>query len=383
LEKLAVKYLTENLNEKELNKLMAWLEKPGNKDKFKTYVRANRNLDTIYKDMDEEKAYQAILRRINNNKTATVRKLYWKVAKYAAAIFIIALASTYFLRDTIFNGSIENATPIIVNNKIEPGIDKATLTLETGEQITLVKGASIQTQNATSNGEQIIYEADNAVDKLAYNYLTVPRGGQFQITLADGTKVWLNSESRLKYPVNFIAGESRQVELVYGEAYFDVSPSTEHKGSDFKVFNNQQEVQVLGTQFNIKAYKDETHIYTTLAEGKVAVNYHGKTQDLSPGQQTDLNSNTNMITVSAVNVDNEISWKEGIFDFKDKPLKEIMKTLSRWYDMEVEFQNQDLQNEHFNGRLKKQYSIEEIMATIKASNIIDTYEINNKKVILK
>src|SRR5690606_40703343 len=123
----------------------------------------------------------------------------------------------------------------------------------------LEKGDSIQTHNAISNGEEIIYN-NNTSRQLVYNYLTIPRGGQFQLTLSDGTRVWLNSETQIKYPVSFTDGESRQVELVYGEAYFEVSHSTEHKGSDFIVYNQNQEVQVLGTEFNIKAYKDDSNI---------------------------------------------------------------------------------------------------------------------------
>ena len=100
--------------------------------------------------------------------------------------------------------------------------------------------------------------------------------------MSDGTQVWLNSESQLKYPVNFIKGQTRQVELVYGEAYFDVSPSVEHNGAKFKVFNQSQEVEVLGTEFNVKAYKDETNIYTTLVEGRVVIDNGALKQSLLP-----------------------------------------------------------------------------------------------------
>ena len=148
--------------------------------------------------------------------------------------------------------------------------------------------------------------------------------------LSDGTKVWLNSESQLKYPVAFNDGETRQVELVYGEAYFDVSPSTAHKGARFKVFNQSQEVEVLGTEFNIKAYKDETNIYTTLVEGKVAISAAGKNQILKPNQQSNLNLETGSIEITTVDVYNETTWIDGIFSFENKPLKEILKVLSRW-----------------------------------------------------
>ena len=145
------------------------------------------------------------------------------------------------------------------------------MTLADGSKIALEKGTPVQTQNANSNGEELIYESSKNTSRLVYNYLTIPRGGQFVIKLSDGTKVWLNSASQLKFPVAFIEGESREVELVYGEAYFEVSPSTAHKGAHFQVYNKKQKVEVVGTEFNIKAYKDESNIYTTLVNGKVNV----------------------------------------------------------------------------------------------------------------
>jgi ferric-dicitrate binding protein FerR (iron transport regulator) len=183
--------------------------------------------------------------------------------------------------------------------------------------------------------------------------------------------------------VSFTDGESRRVELVYGEAYFEVSPSTENRGSDFKVHHDQQEVQVLGTAFNIKAYKDETHIYTTLAEGNVAVNFNGKTQLLSPGEQSVLDGNTNNITINKVNVNIETAWKEGIFNFiQGKSLKEIMAVLSRWYDFDVVFENESLESVRFKGILGKNQNVEEILSAIKSTSI-NNYEINNKTVTIK
>ena len=186
----------------------------------------------------------------------------------------------------------------------------------------------------------------------------------------------------LKFPVDFIEGESRQVELVYGEAYFDVSPSSNHNGADFKVLNDNQEVQVLGTEFNIKAYKDEANIYTTLVEGKVAVDFNGEKQYLQPSQQSNLDINTKDLKVVMVDVYKEISWKDGVFSFRNKPLNDIMKVLSRWYDIKVVFNSQDLEFLTFNGSLDKKLSIAEILSIIASTNNI-SYEIKNKTILLK
>ena len=391
IETIIVNYLTNQASASELDELANWLNSKTNEQLFKTYIKTNHLIDYNMLQFDADHTKKQLLDMIHKEKKVLKMRSFNKRSKYAAAaILIIALASTYFLRDTIFNSNSETITPIIVNNQIEPGIDKATLTLEDGTQVTLEKGTAYQTQNATSNGEEIVYKdgrrktEDGRLenrDELVYNTLTIPRGGQFQITLADGTKVWLNSETQLKYPVSFTDGESRQVELVYGEAYFDVSPSTEHKGSHFKVYNNNQEIEVLGTAFNIKAYKDETNIYTTLVEGKVSIITTTQSQLLAPGEQSKLDTKTKTIQVREVDTFREIAWKDGVFSFKNKSLKEIMASLSRWYDMDVIFENKDLESVHFNGTLYKSQSIEEILAFLKST--INTYEINNKTIILK
>lgn len=333
----------------------------------------------IVKAINKEERWKQLKSKIN----VPVRKLYWKYTVTAASIVI--LISTAFWLTKPENPSEQQFTePIIVNNQIETGTNKATLTLEDGSQVALEKGTAYQTTNVKSNGEEIVYEAgERNKAGIVFNTLTIPRGGQFYIVLSDGTKVWLNSESEIKYPVAFADGETRQVELVYGEAYFNVSPSTDHKGSKFKVFNQSQEVEVLGTEFNIKAYKDETNIYTTLVEGKVAVNTKNKNQLLIPNQQLNLDITTNNIAVSLVDIRTETSWKDGSFNFiKGKPLKEIMITLSRWYDVEIVFENKSLETVIFKGVLRKQQSIEEILSSIK-SVVITNYEINNKTIYIK
>nr|WP_276520152.1 FecR family protein [Aestuariivivens sediminis] len=246
------------------------------------------------------------------------------------------------------------------------------------------KGNPIQTQNAISNGEEIVYKnKEQEVVELVFNHLTVPRGGQFVIELSDGTQVWLNSESQLKYPVNFMEGQAREVELVYGEAYFDVSPSTAHNGARFKVLNKAQEVEVLGTEFNIKAYRDETNIYTTLVEGKVALEYNGKRQNLSPSFQSNVDVVSQTVSIGKVDIKSVVSWKMGVFSFRGKPLKEIMKVISRWYDVDVVFENKELEKITFKGVLGKNQNLEEILETIKTLSIINNYKINGKIITLE
>lgn len=317
--------------------------------------------------------------KIKNKITVPVFKLNFKKYVAVAALLALFISISYlYLQD---DSDKNNNIPTIVNAG-EPGSNKAILTLEDGSEVVLEKGSLYQNSNTTSNGKELVYNKDQKKSEIKYNQLTVPRGGQFFIKLSDGTKVWLNSDSKLIYQVSFIEGEIRQVELVYGEAYFDVSPSSVNKGSTFKVIHKKQEIQVLGTQFNIKAYSDEDNIYTTLVEGEIALTAQKHKHILKPNQKANLHINDNSFTLSEVDVYNEISWKDGVFSFEDKSLKEIMIVLSRWYDVEIEFQNKSIEKEEFIGVLGKNQNLESILLNIKSFGIIKGFKIQNKKVIL-
>lgn len=394
--KLISLYTTKEISEAEFNELQQWLnEAPENEVLFTEFLllyKKSRQVsfaDTI----DTDKAWNTIVSKLENPLVQNIEQKETKVFsiknnwfKYAAAAILVGLlTTTYVFRNNFSNNPIEVAPAIVNTNiKIEAGTDKATLTLEDGSVVELKSGNTFQTKNASSNGKQIVYKnGQQSQTKTAYNYLTIPRGGQFFIKLSDGTQVWLNSESQLKFPVAFVEGETRQVELVYGEAYFDVSPSTKHKGSKFKVLNKSQEVEVVGTEFNIKAYKDETNVFTTLVEGKVNVTMANRKERLTPNQQLNLNTITNVSVLKSVDVYDEIAWKEGVFSFKRKSLEDIMIVLSRWYDLEVKFANPELKKSGFNGIVGKDQKIEDILETIKSYGVIKEYKIINKTVILK
>lgn len=379
---ITVKFLNNEASVKELNQLSSWIEEnPSNGAAFKDYLN-------IYHTLDKRQAFDAMqaYRKTENiiNTKQNNRKVFrLNIYKYAAAAVLVGvLLTTYLFKQGSIFGSDDMVTPVIVNNEIKPGANKAVLTLDDGKEIVFEKGTSLHTDNAISNGEEIIYEAHDG-ERLAYNTLTIPRGGQFFVKLSDGTQVWLNSQTQLKYPVNFTEGESRKVELVYGEAYFDVSPSTDHKGADFEVYNDKQLVHVLGTEFNVKAYHEENKVYTTLVEGKVEISSKKEKYILKPGEQSSLNKDTRKLSVEMVDVYRQISWKEGVFSFKRMTLQDIMTILSRWYDMDVVFENEELKQRGFNGSLGKEQPIEQILENIKSFGVIKNYEIRNKQVILK
>ncbi|MDD7884673.1 FecR family protein [Flavivirga sp. 57AJ16] len=380
IEIIIVKFLNREINEDELKTLELWLSNEDNATIFNRFVKTDYIATSLNSkdnfDLSEaKKSVKNRLRTLNKSKRTNLIK-YLSIAAVIALLFALPVL--------LNNDKTDPNKPIIVKNHIETGTDKATLTLEDGTHITLKKGQNYTTDNIISNGEKLIYNIPKAtVRETKYNYLTIPRGGQYFVKLSDGTQVWLNSESKIKYPVNFVEGKTRMVELIYGEAYFDVSPSTNHHGALFKVKSRMQEVEVMGTKFNIKSYQDENIVYTTLVEGKVAVDNGSEKAYLKANQQSQISLSNKDIIVKNIDVYNATSWVNGIFSFESKPLKEIMKVLSRWYDTDVVFVDKKIEDIKFIGILSKNQNIEDILITIKELGFINAYKIDGKKIILK
>jgi hypothetical protein len=345
-----------------------WLEEFGSENIVK-----NRMLLNIHEFIQAEESKQ------------TKRIVIFKrpVFRYAVAAAVLLFVFFNLYLDSPSSSKTNQVSTL--NSTIKIGTDKATLTTEDGTNIVLEKGETYISNNVVSDGKELVYSQGNqSKSEVVYNYLTIPRGGQFLLKLSDGTRVWLNSESKLKYPVSFNQGESREVELLYGEAYFDVSVSSKNGGTKFTVVHELQEIEVLGTEFNVKAYKDEDNIFTTLVEGKIVLNIENRQAELDPNQQFILNvTNKSTVVISKIDVYSEIAWKRGLFSFKDKPLKDIMKVLSRWYDVDVVFEDKTLEDVRFKGVLNKNQNIEEILKLIQNTNFINAYDIKDNKIILK
>ncbi|NQX42210.1 FecR domain-containing protein [Pedobacter steynii] len=265
----------------------------------------------------------------------------WKKIMAAATIVLISGISLYFYRQHM--PDLTTPKTEIVND-VKPGANQAVLTLANGKRIVL--NASVNGEIAEQSGIRIRKTADgqliytlsdsgtaaNSGGPVAFNTIETPKGGQYQINLPDGTRVWLNAASSLKYPVRFDRKE-RKVSL-QGEGYFEVAKD---KHKPFKVNSGTQELEVLGTHFNINSYADEPSSKTTLLEGAVRLFPHGG-QDLilSPGQQAVLASGR--MKVAMVDPEEVLAWKNGNFVFNDEGLETIMRKISRWYDVEVSYQ---------------------------------------------
>ena len=379
---ILVKYLSKEANIDEIEELDRWLIKKENISIFNSYVQTDYFTSIFMTKYDLQMAKSKIHNRIRLIERRNKLERYKKIAFAASIILLVGVS--------LFNQFYFNET-IIIKDPIIIGTDKAVLTLENGDQVILEKGQKFQNKTVNSDGKELTYTIKNRSssnsknEKIASNFLTIPRGGQFSLNLEDGTKVLLNSDSKIKYPVKFIKGKNRQVELLYGEAFFDVSSSQNNNGSEFIVSTKTQKINVLGTKFNIKAYSEDDIITTTLVEGKVKVG-NGKNQILlSPNQQSKVDSNSPVINVSDVDVSQQISWINGLFSFNDTSLEDIMHTLSRWYDLEFVFKSANQKGFIFSGILERTKSIEDILLIIEktsSSNEIN-FEINNKTIIIE
>ena len=376
IDNLIVKFLEDRISMEESKLLTKWLnDNEQNQNYFNDFVEI-AHLTNAPKAFDHEEALRRT-RLVFNRRKKTKPNFFRYVV---AAVIVLFVALVLSVKDNF--AEIDAPPPVTVNPIIQPGTDRAILTLEDGSQVALEKGKTFQTDKLKSEGEGIVYkDSKDKHREVLYNYLTIPRGGQFFIQLSDSTKVWLNSESKLKYPVEFPDGQDRVVELVYGEAYFDVSPSTQNKGSGFIVKNQRHDIAVLGTEFNVKAYNDEQTTYTTLVEGKVTVKSPTFEKTLKPSQQSKVFSG-GKVEVDYVDVYTQIAWKDGVFKFVDKPLKDIMKVIARWYDVDITFLNKELETKQFIGTIKKDQGIEEILSIMKSSSI-NTYQVNDRTIILQ
>ncbi|QDO95501.1 DUF4974 domain-containing protein [Formosa sediminum] len=379
MKSIIAKFIANTITEDELKLLYKWLEKTENQHEFKQYVVDYHDVNLATLKNDVNAAYGKVKHAINNNddKLKKVIPLYKrKFIRYAVAVLVLVTIGLFFLTK---NTLVEN-TKVSIN----PGTNKATLTLADGSHLILDSLTQYQNNILTSSGKEIRYKkVDNKTNSIEYNYLTIPRGGQYHIVLSDNTEVWLNSESQLKYPVNFITGKPREVELVYGEAYFEVSPSTKHEGSKFKVINLDQTIEVLGTKFNIKSYKGESQVYTTLVEGKVAINTKSDSKLLIPNEQAIYNIENNNLIIRDADVRGDIAWRHGEFVFQKKSLLDISKVLTRWYDVEFKFLNESLRDKRFNGEFNKNQNLETILELIQDTNKIKNYRIEGKLIVLE
>jgi ferric-dicitrate binding protein FerR (iron transport regulator) len=250
---------------------------------------------------------------------------------------------------------------------LPPGRDAAILTLADGKIVNLEKAPG---NIVNSNGMQIIntngllqYQGKTSDHRLVYNTLSTARGNQYQLQLEDGTKVWLNSASTLRFPVAF-KGAERKVELS-GEAYFEVA---HNPAKPFKVVMDKQVIEVLGTHFNVNGYKDEAVVRTTLLEGSLRTSIaNGESSLIKPGEQSVLRD-AHLTINHSPDVEKVMAWKNGWFEFDQMDLDAIMRQVSRWYDVDIEYEG-NLPNEKYGGRIRKSLPLSAVIDMMKMNGV--------------
>lgn len=344
--RLIAKQISGELDKEEQIRLENWRKESPENERLFEEIRNEENItanlrrrNSFNTDMGWEKVNEGIHKY-------RFRKRVLRICRYAAMLampLVIAALVTF----QIINENRNDKT-IAATEQILPGSTKATLTLDNGEIVDLIAtkgerleesdGTLIKIDSATLNYK---HGANAADGKIAYNKVSVPRGGEYKLVLNDGTRVHLNSMSSLRYPVSF-GSKTRQVELD-GEAYFEVSKT----GQPFIVNANGMDVEVLGTTFNLSAYKNEPR-QTTLVSGSVRVRTgNGNSRIIKPSQQASIAPGANQIDVRTVDTAFYTSWIHGKIKFKDQRLEDIMKTLSRWYDMDIVYADKEAKNLRF------------------------------------
>lgn len=376
--RLIVKYITNQASEEEIEILTKWLEDKNNQIVFKEFVKTNYAIDFAMSTFDSAALRKQLSGRIRKENTGFYKRRYLSYYKYAA-ILILALGSFYFYKNTgLFNSK---------ENLVVPKVDEIVLQLDNE----LVQ--TINTSNAKNvmdkfgkiigkqNKNRLVYSNTFSNEKLVYNTLRIPYGKTFEVELSDGTIVYLNSGTSLRYPIQFLKNQSRQVYLI-GEAYFEVAKDKAHP---FTVNTQEVNVEVLGTKFNVNTYTENVTTDIVLVEGKVSLYKDKKSTKnqvyLTPGLKGSSIRGQQKITTEIVNTDYYTAWVKGSLVFKNESFASIIKKLERHYNVTFINKNKMLGKEIFNARFDSE-PIEVVLKYFSDSYAID-YKIKGDQITIK
>ena len=370
--RLFAKALAGELDESEAQELEAWLrESPRHAEEWNALRREIVAGGAVF-DLQREgkRMVEKRWRKFERQTRGRQRILVW--VRYAAAALVPLGLAFWFLI-----GRQPKAPRQVAVAPILPGTYKARLILDDGRQVALDSATHVRMRELpgvevkAENNVLVYTNGDTIVEKqVKYNTLEIPRGGEYALQLADGTRVWLNAGTSLRYPVVF-SGQERRVEL-RGEGYFEVAKDS---ASPFVVSVNGVDVRVLGTSFNVSAYSDE--VVTTLVEGKVLMRSQADSVVLVPDRQGVWDGKR--MTVKRVDARNYALWREGVFFFEDMPLEDILDALARWYDVHVFYQNAELKMMRFSVEIKRYEHIDTILRRIAETNRV-RFNVNNRTV---
>ncbi|MHA4810223.1 FecR family protein [Flavitalea flava] len=392
---LLQKFIREELSPAELQSFLALAREPANLVIIRetigefldaeTFTDLSAGVDSdlqFVEAMKKAKRETAILQPRSVHRIRPLYRQWWAAA---SVLFILVTGAWFWFRN------VGQHSPVNLQQgvNIGPGKQGAILTLADGTPLVLdsLGNGIIATQNGTrvilKNG-QLAYDAtEKATGEMTYNIMTTPKGRQFQLMLPDGTKVWLNAASSIQFPTIF-SGKERRVQVT-GEVYFEVA---ENKKMPFRVnVNNQEEIDVLGTNFNINAYDNEAELKATLLDGKVKVmsaKYNRPGTILQPGQQAVMRKSDPSglpISVQPADLDKVMAWKNGVFNFEGASLKEVMNQIERWYDITVVYEK-DVPDIKFFGEISRSFNLPDLIDALKDVGVHFKIETGRRLVVL-
>jgi ferric-dicitrate binding protein FerR (iron transport regulator) len=376
-QQLATKWLDKTITADEQSEFAAWYN--ANQGTPLPIPTTFAQSEAIQRERILNRIDQAIKK--NDNHSKRIISLKW--ASIAACFLLMLAGLVHFHLKTVTPKKSGLAFKKLLKNDAAPGGDKALLTLSDGRQIVLndAKNGVITSQGHTKinkeKNNQLVYDASPSQvnSPVVYNTISTPKGGQFQIVLSDGSKVWLNAASSIKFPTVF--SKSARLVTISGEVYFEVAKNAHQP---FKVVAGKQTVEVLGTHFNINAYDDERSIKTTLVEGSVKVSAGAETSILKPAQQSAISRNgSDAIQIKAVDTENVLAWTTGNFEFEKAEVSDIMRQAARWYDITVKYEGA-VSPRRFTGSISRNVNLSELLKMLKYTGV--NFKIEGKTLIV-
>ncbi len=382
---LLQQYAADKATQPEVEEMFALLGQPENEDVFKQLVLQtfdNAEDDTTITEEGWGRMWAAIETESFRKPAAKQFSIGWLRVAAAAILLLAGTAAFFMLGKKAVVAAVAVVTPkkAELQHDVAPGGNKAVLTLADGSSIILdsAHNGSLAQQGGAKilkvDAGQLAYNTGAAANgQIMYNTIATPRGGQYQVTLADGTEVWLNAASLLRFPTVF-SGSERDVELT-GEAYFEVAKNAT---MPFHVKVNNMDVKVLGTHFNIMAYNNEGKVKTTLLEGKVNVTGRGFAADILPGQQAGVDNATGSLKLKEVNTALAVAWKNGLFRFRETKILELMRQVERWYDVDVDYKT-PTEGKDYTGIVPRSQNVSALLQMLELTGTVH-FAVEGKKI---